>query len=457
MQVTPYQRIKNSVPGRFVRQHPVLSGMAAVGSGIVVAGGAARSPAFSSVAQYGLAPAAGAGAAVLGASMIQDALVNDLHDHKARAAGKLAAGSALTLGGAQTIGTAWHVPVLDSALTWPLEQAFNHGLAITGAGVLGGGVAAGAFAWHRFGAAKASAEHRGANVALGIVGSAGSLGGVLGGTELMARDFGFHGLDHVFTATINALSQSPAAALGGGALLAGGSAVLAGEALDNFRKHGNDILTVAEGMGAVTTGLGGLELAGHGLGIHAAQGLLTHNLDTLGSVALAAEGAALTREAAHSMRQHGLGVGNSLALTAGLSAIPGGAALGLQSFHLAQAADLMGRASGAGAGVGLGFASAALVKHAMKSAREGEVANAAAAGTGAAITATGSLLTVGESLHIPAVTHLAHQMGDHVVGPLFDHVISPAGHFLYANPVLGAAIIVAGVGAAAWLYGKKGA
>src|SRR5579862_6451391 len=94
---TPYQAIRNSAPGKFVRQHPVLSGVAAVGGGIVVAGGAAQSQVFANVAEYGIGPALGAGMAVLGGTMVHDAFVNDLAEHKGRAAAKITSGTLMTL------------------------------------------------------------------------------------------------------------------------------------------------------------------------------------------------------------------------------------------------------------------------------------------------------------------------------------------------------------------------
>ncbi|MEW6282396.1 MAG: hypothetical protein AB1758_27560, partial [Candidatus Eremiobacterota bacterium] len=288
---TPYQRIKNSKVGRFVRENKLATGVGATGAAIVLAGGAASSEAVANAARYGVLPAVGAGLAVVSAAAAHDAVVNDLGQHNGRAALKLTAGTVGTLGGLQIVGACYEIPILDEALTGPLEFAFDNGLAVLGAGVAGGGLAAGVFAARNLKEAVSGGEHRVRKAALGVTGLAASASGLLGGAELIGRQYDIPGLNRAFTSTVEALSQSPAAAVAGGGLLVAGAGVLAGEAVQNFRKGGNDLLTVAESMGSVTAGLGGLELIGHGAGISALNGVLTHHADTVGSVALSAAGA----------------------------------------------------------------------------------------------------------------------------------------------------------------------
>ena len=449
---TPYQQIKNSPLGRFVRENKLVTTGATVGASIVVGGGAAQSSAFADVARYGIVPALGASVAIVGAAAVHDAVANDFGKHNLRAASKVAVGTTAALGGAQVVGMAYDIPVLDHALSGTLEKVFDNGLAIAGAGVIAGGVAAGRFAAGRAIAAANHAEHRAANVALAATGAGASGAAVLGGLEMIGRQYNIPGVEHVFTHTVDYLSQSAPAAVAAGTLLLAGSGVLVGEAIQNVRKGGNDLVTVAEGLGAVTAGMGGLELVGHGLQIEALEGVLTRHVDTVASAALAGAGVALTRVSADSIKENGLHIKNATGATAGAAMTLGGVSAGLGTFGLSPAAELAGRGAGVVGGLGLGAMTYVLGRDAIRDLRQGDLLHASARLAASGATATGSLLTVGESLNIPALTDAADTVAHATVIPLWNHVIEPAATFLFQNPVAGGAVIAVGVGAAYALY-----
>ncbi|MBI3927140.1 MAG: hypothetical protein HY319_16510 [Armatimonadetes bacterium] len=450
---TPYQKIKNSALGKTVREHPVLTGVAATGAAITMAGGAAQSEAFANVARYGIVPAVAAGVATMGAAAVHDAIVNDLGEHNGRAAAKIGLGSVSALGGAQVVGACYDVPILEEALTGPLEVLFENGQAVLGAGVAAGGVAAGRYAVGRFQQAAADPAHRVRNGALGVGATVAAATGLLGGAELIGRNFEIPVMSRALTGTVEFLSETPAASVAGGAALLGGAAVLGKEAVDNFRRGGNDLLTAAEAMGAVTGALGGAQLAGYGLGLEATRGLLTDHADTVGSVALSVLGAGLVRTSARSLRQNGVTVGNSLGLSAGLAAVPGGVALAAQTLGLEQAAEVLGRGAGVAAGAGLGLAAYAFGQRAVDSAREGRPLSAVFHGSMAAASATTSLWAVGESLGIEAISRVGERIAEHTLEPLFEHVIAPTAEFLFENPVAGAVLLAVGVGG--YLYWRS--
>ncbi|MCE7871179.1 hypothetical protein DYH09_12470 [bacterium CPR1] len=449
---TPYQRIKNSPPGRFVRENKLATGAVAVGGAIVLAGGAVQSTAVARVAEYGVIPAVGAGMAVVGFAAAHDAVVNDLGRRNGLAAAKLAAGTLSGLAGVQIVGMSYDIPVLERALTGPLEALSDHGLAVLGTGVAGGGVAAGVLAARQFKQAFGQSENRPRHAALGVAASLGSAGGLLGGTELIARQYGIAGLNRAFTGTVEHLAQSPAAAVGGGALLLAGAGVLGAEAVGNFRKGGNDLLTVAEGMGAVSAGLGGLELIGHGARVPALQGLLTHNADLVGSAALSVGGLAVGRLALKDAQGNGLGVKSSLALGAAAVMVPGGLMVGAESLGMMAAVDVLSRGTQLGLGAGLGLTTVALGKNAVQAARKGEVGSALFQGVVGAGTATGSLLVTGDALGIEAISRLGQKLADATIEPLAEHVLWPTARFLFENPVAGAAVLATGLGV--YLYYK---
>ncbi|MBI6546529.1 MAG: hypothetical protein HY692_07025 [Cyanobacteria bacterium NC_groundwater_1444_Ag_S-0.65um_54_12] len=122
---TPYQQLKNTKAGQYVRDNKFTTAIAGTVGVIATAGGAAKSNSFEKFAEKAIVPAAGAGAMALGGMLVHDALVNDLKDHKLRATGKALAGVVMIPGGAQAIGVAYDIPVMDQALTKPLKVIGN--------------------------------------------------------------------------------------------------------------------------------------------------------------------------------------------------------------------------------------------------------------------------------------------------------------------------------------------
>lgn len=450
---TPYQKLKNSPAGKFVSRNKTATALAGVGGAIVVAGGAYQSEAFRQVARYGIVPAAGAATALFGAAMAHDAVVNDLGQHNWRAAGKISFGVTAALGGTQAVGLAYNIPYLDDALSGTVVRAFRNGEAILGTGLLGGAALSGRYAADRFQAAAASSEGRALNLAKGTGATLTTAAAGLGGAELIGRNFEIAGLDRALTGTVEYLSGSPVAAVAGGALLLGGAGVLASETLSQL--EGNELATTARGLGAVTAALGGVQLAGHGLGIQATEGLLTEHADVMSGLAVSAFGAALTRRSLKSMASDGLGLKNSFGLTVGAAALPGG--LGIASSALGWGgAELAARASGLGAGLGLGVGAAAFGRNALTNAREGKPVAALAQGGLAATSAVTSLALIGDALEIKALSNLAEGISKVTVEPVWDHVISPASTWLFQHPLAGAAVLGLGLGAYIYFHRKDG-
>jgi len=449
---TPYQRLKNSKFGTAVRENKVLTGVAGLGSAVVLAGGAAQSSAFAKVAEYGIAPALGVGLASLGALAAHDAVVNDIENRPVFGTAKLATGVAATLGGSEIVGRIYDIPVLDRAFSTPAEKLLGNGQAVLGAAVAGGGLLAGKFAVERFGKAVAEPEQRGRNMALGAASAATSAAAVLGGAELIGRNFEIPIMNRALTGTVEALSSGGVGSVLGGTLLAGGAVQLGREAVGNFRRGGNDFITLAEGAGAMTAGLGGLQLAGHGLGLRATEGLLTEHAPLVGAVTLSGAGVAALRSSGQSVSQKGLRPLNSLGLAAGAAMVPGGIAIGLSSLGFDQAARFLGQGAEALGGAGLGLASYALGKAALEKGRKGDVMTAAGLGLASASAASASLFAVGDGLHVPLLREASEQVVKHTVTPFVDHVMEPVGRFLFNNPVAGGAALALGVGG--YLYAR---
>lgn len=448
---TPYQKLKNSKVGTIVRENKVLTGVATVATGVVVAGGAAQSTAFAHIAEKGLVPAFGAGVATLGALAAHDAVVNDFPERPIFGSAKALTGVAAALGGGEIIGRTYGIPVLEHALSTPLEKAFNNGQALIGTAVTTGGVMAGKFAVERFQKASAG-ENKARNIALGTAGVATSATAILGGAELIGRNFKIPVMDQALTGTIQFLSSGGIGSVAGGVLLAGGAAQLANEAVNNFRKEGNDFITVAEATGAVTAGLGGVQLAGHGLGLKATEGLLTEHAPLVAAAALTGSGLAAIRTSAENIKEKGLRPINSLGLTAGAITVPAGLAVAADSFKMEAAARFMGHAASTGAGLGLAATSVAMGKAAVEKGRQGDVMTAAGLGLGAAAAGSGSLFALGDGLNIPVLKDAGKEVVKHTWEPFVDHVVEPTANFLFHNPVVGGVALAVGVGG--YLYAR---
>lgn len=440
---TPYQQLKHSKFGKIVRENKVLTGVATGAGTVVLAGAAVQYPALAKVAQYGVAPAAGLSLATVSALAAHDAVVNDLPERPFKGTAKLAAGVAGTLGGLQMVGMSLSIPVLDQALTTPLGKLADHGEAVLGAAVAGGGLAAGNFAVKRFKAA-AQGESRSRNLALGVASAVTSAAATLGGAELIGRNFQIPVVEKALTGTIEALSTGNVGAVTAGTLLVGGGAQLASEALQNFRKGGNDFVTLAEGMGAVTAGLGGVQLAGHGLGLKATEGLLTQHGELVLATALTGSGVSALRTSVKEMQKAGIRPLNSLGLTAAAGLIPGGLAVAADTVGLPT--GILGDVALAGVGLGMGLTGYAVGRSAVESAQQGDLMNAAGKGLASATLAAGGLGAVGYGTHIPGLEQAGRKILQNTVEPFWDHVVVPSAQFLFNNPLAGGACLALGVG-----------
>lgn len=430
---TPYRRVLNSKVGKLVRENRVATGASTVAAGAVIAGGAVKSDLVASVAEYGLVPAIGAGMAGLGVAAVHDAVVNDVGENNLKATAKIGVGTAATLGGLEIVGSTFDIPVMDEALT---GLVFDHGGALVGTGLIGGAALAGKFAAEQFSKVKTS-DNKAVPIAVGTGAATVGAAAGLGGAQLLGQDLGIAGLDQAFTKTIDVLSQSSAASVVGGSLLVGGAVVAGTQSAQKLASNGNDYASAALGLGAAAGGLGGVELAGHGLGLEATKGLFTENADLVGSLGAAAFGGAVARHAVRKMKSDGLSPGRALGLTAGATMAAGGLGYAVESLAGMNPFTFMVSPTSVVAGAGLGVAAYAHGKEAVSAAKKGKLGTAFFHGAGAAATGAGSLYGVGHGLGLGVLESLGETVMDTTVRPLGEHVVGPALEFLFENPVIG--------------------
>ncbi len=259
---TPYQAIKNSAPGHFVRDNKITTAGAVLGSALVVAGGAAKSQAFAKVAEKAIVPAVGAGVAGLGASMVHDSFVNDFgKGHNGRGTGKAFLGTAMALGGTEIVGRVYDIPYAKQALSKPVSTAYKAidgifgkhwaaigggALAVGGAGVLGTSVV--------------NAKNEGVN-GLNVFGIGAGATMIPGGVAVLAHTAGKE--------AIAKTAGKAAGTIGGAALAAWG--VNRGFAAVKSLQQGDAFPTLGNATLAVTATGGGILLAGQALGIPAIE------------------------------------------------------------------------------------------------------------------------------------------------------------------------------------------
>jgi hypothetical protein len=445
---TPYRKFLDSKLGKAIKDHKFGTGATAVAATAVVAGGAAQSDTFANIARYGIVPAVGAGISAFGAAAVHDAVVNDVGENNLKATAKIAVGSAATLGGAEIVGGALDIPVLDEAFS---GVVFDHGQSLLGAGLLAGAGLAGKASVQQFKKA-AQGEQKAIPLAIGTGAAVGAAGAGLAGLEMVGRDLNIPVADRALTGTIEFLSQSSASAVAGGVLLASGAAVAGTQAVKNLtgQADGNDYATAAMAAGAAAGGLGGIELAGHGLGLEVTRGLFTDHADTVGSLSLSALGGAVASHAAGSIKEHGLTEGRALRLTTGAGMVGGGLSLAADSVGATAVADILLDGTSVAAGLGLGLSSYAFGKHAVEAAQKGKLGTTAFHGAAALASAAGGVTALGHGLGIDALEQVGEKIVEHTLEPLAEHVVGPTLEFLFENPVLGGLGLAAVVGGFAY-------
>jgi len=114
-QTTPYQSLLNSKPAEFVKDNKVLSGAAAVATGVVLKHAADHSSLAATAIKKGAVPLASLGVAAAGAAMVHDALSSDAERSTGAKILQGAAGGAMTLAGVEVAGRAYGVSPLGSA------------------------------------------------------------------------------------------------------------------------------------------------------------------------------------------------------------------------------------------------------------------------------------------------------------------------------------------------------
>lgn len=260
---TLYSRVIDSQPAHFAKDKPVLAGAGATGAAVIVAQAASHSELVATTLEKGVVPAVAVGGAILGASMVKDAIQNDLANFTSKDnntalkfLGKAVGGTALTLAGTEVAGR--------SALgVSPLGKAAELVTRVIPAPALGAGAIS--LIPASIGLAGASAMHKnglsiGNAAAMGIGATGASLYLSLAVSE--ATNYSGKAADLAFKGT----------GVVGGAALGLGAVALGKDAL-NAAQEGNSGRAVLAAVGATTAGAAAVHVLGNATGIEALSNL----------------------------------------------------------------------------------------------------------------------------------------------------------------------------------------
>jgi hypothetical protein len=210
----------------------------------------------------------GGGVAAGGAALAKSG-VDDLKEGEyLKAAGKLAGGGVITLGGAEIVGHAYNVGPLQGIVSTPAKKVAE--VVAKNAGGLGGTAVAGA------GVALAASGVNDLKEGETMLGGAKLAGGALatlGGAELVGRNYNIPVMKSALSGSAEWVKTNVKAVTGATAVAGGAFAIKDG--VDRLGEGGNKWLAGAEIAGGVVGTLGGAELVGRNFNIPVLNQALT--------------------------------------------------------------------------------------------------------------------------------------------------------------------------------------
>jgi len=441
--------------GILVGDHYVAVGAGTIVGGIAAVAGVAKIadnvPAVKEAVEFVfdkngklLAGTAAAGASfMLGEDAVQSFKEGSTMKGLAEGAGAAVAG----LGGVELVGRQFDIPVAKEALTKSLDAIGNNSMAIGGGLSAAGGV---------YAVKKGIDQLQDGNKLAGGALLAGGTVGVLGGGELIGRQFNIPVLKEALTGPAKAIFSS-----GHGKAVVGGAVALtgAGTGVDGVRRLTtgkgmlNDAIGVAEVTAGVTAATGGTSLIGMAIGNEKLARALPENMEFVGAAAALGAATALGKHTVDSVSKNGLTLMNTATGTGAALAALGGTQLIAGKLGVTSVERAFNKGWEPVLGVGLGVAAAKFGSNALREAKDGGVVNAAGQAGLAFATAAGSAAVLGHSLNIPVL----NTFGEKSLSFIGENFVSPVAEFAVKNPflTLGAVAVAGGAGAYAYYHDKK--
>lgn len=390
-----------------------------------------------------LAGAASGGAAYM---LAEDAVQSFKEGSTVKAIAETGGAAVAGLGAVELVGRQYDIPVAREALTKTGKFLGDNVMAV------GGGLAA---AGGAYAIKKGVEEISEGNTGKGAAIAAGGAVGLLGGTELIGRQFNIPVMKEALTGAPKALFASK-----GGKVVSGAAIGLTGvgAAADGVRRLTtgkglvNDAIGVAELTAGITAATGGTSLVGMAVGSEKLTRALPESMEFVGAAAALGTAAALGKHTLDSVKKDGVTLLNSATGTGAALAALGGVQLVADKLGVAVADKAFKKGWEPVLGLGLGAASYKLGSNAVREAKDGNMLNAAGQAGLAFATGAGSAAVLGHALHIPVLD----TFGSKSLEFIGEKVVSPVGEFAVKNPwlTLGALAVAGGAGAYAYYHNK---
>lgn len=356
-----------------------------------------------------------------------------------------AVGAAVTgLGGAEALAKQFNINARP--LTATARFIGDNAMAITGATAVAGGA---------FAAKEAVASFSEDKKLKGSALAAGGTVAILGGGELIGRQFDIPVLKEALSGPAKAIFKS-----NGGKVAVGAAVGLtgAGTGVDGVRRLTqdkglvNDAIGVAEVTAATTAVAGGASLVGMGIGSEKLTSALANSPQIIGGVAALGSAVALGKMTVKDASKNGVTLLNTATGTAAALAALGGTQLVAEKLAI----PVLDKSFKGGwetvTAVGLGAASYKFGSNAIREGKEGNMLNAAGQAGLSLVTGAASAGIIGNKYNIPVLDKIGEK-GLEVAG----HIVEPIFEFATQHPALtlGAVTVAAGVGIYAYTRKEK--
>jgi hypothetical protein len=190
------------------------------------------------------------------------------------AGAEIAGGVVGTLGGAELVGRNFNIPVLNKALTGPVQFMFTSkgGLAVSGGTVAAAGLGAAGDGVRRL-----TTQTGIINDAIGVAEFTAGVAAITGGASIVGYATGSEKLLKVFPENVDVL---------GGAALVGGAFAMGKHTIESGKKDGVNLINTATGTAAALMGTGGAHVITRKFGVEAADATFTKGYETIAAAGL---------------------------------------------------------------------------------------------------------------------------------------------------------------------------
>ncbi len=398
----------------------------------------------------------GAGLGAGGAALIKDGIDNLKEGNTVLGGAELAGGSLATLGGAELIGRQYNIPGVKNALSTPAKWVGDNVKAVTGVVAVGGGAAA---------IAKGVSDVKEGKKLQGGAEIAGGVVGVLGGTELVGRQYNIPVAREALTGSAKAIFTSKGGIIAGGVVAAGAGLAAGADGIRRMTTQKgvlNDAIGVAEVTAGVAGATGGASLIGLATKNEKLMRAFPENLPILGGVALMGTAAALTKFTIEDAKENGLQMTQVATGTGAAVAAMGGTQLIADKLGIPVLDKAFDKGWKPVAALGLAATAAKLGQitveqgqQMIKAPSTGKGLVTAAAATGTVLVGAGAVATTGSVLGIAGMEKAGMAVLNGTKNGViktgnfaFEKVAKPIFEFAVDHPgvTLGALAVAGGVG-----------